>query len=247
MSEAGTETIIAEPKFPQNGWQFNEEVTEQFDQMLARSIPQYELMRQSCFEIGSSFVERKTDVVDLGCSRGEAIAPFVEKFGAQNYFTLCEVSKPMLQATRLRYQGWIESGLMQVKDLDLRAKYPLLLSSKASLTLCVLTLQFTPIEYRQQILQRIYDSTIEGGALILVEKVLGRTASLDNLFVNLYLSHKKANGYTQEEIDRKRFALEGVLVPQTAKTNEEMLSDAGFRKVDCFWRWLNFAGWIAVK
>lgn len=238
---------IAEPAFPEHGWKFNEDVTDQFDQMLARSIPNYQEMRELCFLIGSAFVERKTDIVDLGCSRGEAIAPFVEKFGAQNYFTLCEVSKPMLEATRTRYQGWIDSGLMQVKDVDLRVKYPLLLSAKTSLTLCVLTLQFTPIEYRQQILQRIYDSTIEGGALILVEKVLGRTASLDSLFVNLYLTHKKTNGYTQEEIDRKRFALEGVLVPQTAKANEEMLHDAGFRKVDCFWRWLNFAGWVCVK
>jgi DUF1680 family protein len=31
------------------------------------------------------------------------------------------------------------------------------------------------------------------------------------------------------------------------KWNEDMLKTAGFRKVDCFWRYLNFAGWIAIK
>ncbi|MGH3921557.1 MAG: hypothetical protein ACRDS1_01640 [Pseudonocardiaceae bacterium] len=42
--------------------------------------------------------------------------------------------------------------------------------------------------------------------------------------------------YTQEEIDRKRLSLEGVLVPVTAKWNVEMLRAAGFQQVDCFWR-----------
>ncbi|GAB7188362.1 hypothetical protein ATKI12_8193 [Kitasatospora sp. Ki12] len=29
--------------------------------------------------------------------------------------------------------------------------------------------------------------------------------------------------------------------------NVELLGQAGFQRVDCFWRWMNFAGWIAVK
>lgn len=33
----------------------------------------------------------------------------------------------------------------------------------------------------------------------------------------------------------------------TAKWNEELLQMSGFREIDCFWRWVNFAGWIAVK
>lgn len=33
----------------------------------------------------------------------------------------------------------------------------------------------------------------------------------------------------------------------TARFNEEMLTDAGFSHVECFWRWCNFAGWIAVR
>lgn len=29
--------------------------------------------------------------------------------------------------------------------------------------------------------------------------------------------------------------------------NEEILRSSGFNHFDCFWRLLNFAGWIAVK
>jgi tRNA (cmo5U34)-methyltransferase len=114
-------------------------------------------------------------------------------------------------------------------------------------TLAVLTLQFTPIEHRQRIVRDVYDNTVEGGAFVLVEKVLGDSAELDAAFVELYYAMKRASGYTDDEIERKRLALEGVLVPVTARWNEDLLARAGFRYVDCFWRWMNFAGWIAVR
>ncbi len=45
----------------------------------------------------------------------------------------------------------------------------------------------------------------------------------------------------------EHFALEGVQVPVTAKWNEDLLRAAGFRNVECYWRWMNFAAWVAVK
>jgi len=82
---------------------------------------------------------------------------------------------------------------------------------------------------------------------VLVEKVLGASAELDEAFVELFLTMKERNGYSPGEIDRKRLSLEGVLVPVTARWNEDLLHQEGFASVDCFWRHLNFAGWVAVK
>jgi len=229
---------------PDGSWEFDADVTEVFDDMLARSIPQYKVMRQACFEIGSRYAKRATDIVDLGCSRGEVLAPLVDKFGVDNRYIGVEISDPMLEAARARFEGYINCGIVDIRKMDLRYEYPPVL---ASLALSVLTLQFTPIEYRLQILSRIYEGLIEGGALILVEKVLGASASLDEMMVALYYNMKRQNGYTEDQIQRKRMSLEGVLVPMTARWNEEMLQITGFRQIDCFWRWLNFAGWVAVK
>ena len=41
--------------------------------------------------------------------------------------------------------------------------------------------------------------------------------------------------------------LENVLSPLKAEWNEDMLHEAGFEKVDMFWRCLNFCGWVAIK
>lgn len=229
---------------PEGKWEFGQAVTDVFDDMLERSIPAYKLMRELCFSVGCHFVRHQTAVVDLGCSRGGALAQFVDQYGAFNRYVGVEVSQPMLAAARERFAGLISTGVVTIKDMDLRLDYP---PELASLTLCVLTLQFTPIEVRQQILANVYKHTIPGGALLLVEKVLGQGADIDNLFVDEYYRKKGEGGYSPEEIARKRLALSGVLVPITDRMNQQLLKDAGFSQVECFWRVLNFAGYLAVK
>jgi len=236
-------TAIVDKTMPDGKWEFDGDVTAVFDDMLERSIPQYEVMRQACFDLACKFRQQGTDIVDLGCSRGGAIAQLVDKFGATNRFVGVEVSAHMLEAARKRFAGYITSKVVDIRELDLRKDYPPVYSS---VTLCVLTLQFTPIEYRQRIVRNIYDHMADGGALILVEKVLGADVEIDETFVDLYYRLKAQNGYTQEQIERKRLSLEGALVPVTASWNEELLRMAGFRHVDCFWRWMNFAGWVAT-
>ena len=229
---------------PANSWEFDGEVTSVFDNMLARSIPQYNVMREACFQLAKRFRQPHTDIVDLGCSRGGAIAQLVDTFGATNHFVGLDVSEPMLKASRERFAGYIESGTVKIENLDLRTGFP---EVKASVILCVLTLQFTPIEHRLRILRDVHQHLVEGGVFILVEKILGASATLDEIMVDTYYDLKRSHGYSDEQIERKRLSLEGVLVPVTAEWNNIMLKETGFLHHECFWRWMNFAGWMAIR
>jgi tRNA (cmo5U34)-methyltransferase len=230
-------------------WEFDDEVTAVFDDMLERSIPQYQTMRRTVFDLGQRFGRRDDGlepwVIDIGCSRGGAIAPFAEDGWAANGI---EISEPMVEAARERFK---DAELVQIHRGDLRSRetWDQIQGARHSpnLFLAILTLQFVPINYRQQIVRRCHDRLLPGGAMIVVEKVLGDGALIDEAMVDLYHDAKERAGYSREAIERKRLALEGVLVPVTAAWNEELLRKAGFREVDCFWRWANFAGWVAVR
>lgn len=224
---------------PGDKWAFDASVTDAFDNMLARSIPQYPVMRDAVTNVGTRYIQPTGDIVDLGASRGVALMPFYQQFAATHRVRAIEVSAPMLDVLRSRFPADC------VLPADLRHGFPTDL--RPTLTLSVLTLQFVPIEYRQRLIRQIYQQTVPGGAFILVEKVLGNTAEIDAAMVELYYALKGENGYSPEAIERKRLSLEGVLVPVTARWNEELLTMAGFRQIDCFWRWMNFAGWIAIK
>jgi len=225
-------------------WEFDEAVTTVFDDMLERSIPQYKVMRDAVFDIACRHAQHNTAIIDLGCSRGEALAPLTQKFGVYNRYIGIEVSKPMLESCRTRFAGLIKAGMVDIREMDLRKEFP---PVSASVILSVLTLQFTPINYRQNIIQKAYDALLPGGCLIVVEKVLGSGSKLDSMMVDLYTTMKRTNGYSTDDIDRKAMSLEGVLVPVTAAWNEQLLQLAGFKHIDCFWRWMNFAGWVAIR
>jgi tRNA (cmo5U34)-methyltransferase len=247
--EGSLHAIVAEKPdqlVPPEGarWRFDEDVTNVFENMLSRSIPEYRAMRALVFELGSSLVQPSTAIVDIGCSKGDGLEPFIQRFGVANRYIGAELSEPMLEAARRRFAGHIAEGVIDIRHLDLRVDYP---HEVASLTLAILTIQFIPIEYREKLMQQIAANTSPGGGLVFVEKVLGSSPPIDDMFTRRYHALKAAHGYTEEQIERKRLALEGVLVPVTARWNEDLLREVGFNQVECFWRWCNFAGWIAIK
>lgn len=235
---------------PKDKWEFDESVTACFDDMLERSIPAYKFMRKTCEALALSVVNKsynlfttaKPIVIDLGASRGEAIYSLAQKLPNTTFYAV-EISKPMLEVLNSRFS---KNENMIIMDRDLKKAHEFL-PSNASVIMSVLTLQFTPIEYRQYIVQSIYNSLKPGGAFILVEKVLGASPNINELFVQEYYGFKTENGYSYEDIQRKKASLEGVLVPITAEWNQQLLTQAGFKDIDCFYRCLNFAGWIAFK
>ncbi|MBR1527611.1 MAG: methyltransferase domain-containing protein [Prevotella sp.] len=229
---------------PKEQWQFNKEVTDVFPNMLSRSIPGYESMRELVYRMARNFVKKGTNVLDIGCSTGISSELLIKNFGPKCNFVLTDVSEPMIAKCREKYAKEIQEGYVNVKYSDLREKLPV---KGCSLILSCLTIQFTPIEYRQFIFKNIYESLEPGGALVLVEKVMGNSDDIDQVLVKEYYDIKRENQYTEEQIKTKRKSLEGSLVPLTIKMNEQLLNISGFNKVDSFWRYLNFVALIAIK
>jgi len=219
-------------------WEFDETVTDIFDDMLRRSIPQYDVMRDSVTSIVTKYLPETGALLDLGCSRGETIASVI-KHRTESSFVGIDISEPMLDVCRARF-----GDSASILNIDLRRDFP---QGKFDVVTAILSLQFIPIEYRQKVIQSSYAALETGGAMIVVEKILGSTAKINDVLVQSYYKLKEDNGYSHYEIERKRLSLEGVLVPVTADWNREMLRSAGFSQVECFWRWMNFAAWVAVK
>lgn len=234
---------MTQPGFVQDegAFTFNDDVASTFGEMLDQSVPQLALMRETVARFGAPYVWPGANVVDLGASLGDAVAALraASPLEAQRY-TLVERSAPMLAGLRERFG---DDPLVTIDETDLRYAYP---AGRTSLTLCVLTLQFIPIERRIPLLSRIRQSTVPGGALILVEKVISFHAAMDAALVAAHNGAKIDAGYGVEEIDRNLLALEGVLVPLPADVNADLVRGAGFGQVECIWRWGNFAAWLAL-
>jgi tRNA (cmo5U34)-methyltransferase len=95
--------------------------------------------------------------------------------------------------------------------------------------------------------RRVHDALRLGGAFIVCEKVIAADPHLDREFIDRYFDFKRRNGYSEQEIRRKEEALDGVLIPLTFDANLALLKDAGFRTVESFFRWFNFAAFLCLK
>lgn len=242
-------------------WTFDAEVAGSFDSMLARSVPGYASMRELTTRIAQNFIRSGSVVLDLGCSRGTGIGKMMGGLSVDDRvrFVGLDDSDPMLEEAKKLYGSdpvgrysayWAKHSLgyeklpSYVRSQDGNGSVRLW---GLSLVTSVLTLQFVPIEYRAALVAEVYERLSVGGAFLVVEKVLGPTSKVDDLLVGLHHDTKREAGYSDVEIDAKRRSLAGVMVPVTAAWNEELIRQAGFRHVDCVWRNLNFAAWVAIK
>lgn len=57
---SSTVSTVKDETIPEGKWEFDGEVAAAFDDMLERSIPQYEVMRQACHAIARKYVKPKT-------------------------------------------------------------------------------------------------------------------------------------------------------------------------------------------
>lgn len=225
-------------------WEFNELVTDCFDDMLSRSIPDYITMRQLTFNLICNKVEDMQNfyLLDLGCSNGITIKQLYAKYGDKGDYVGIDNSIAMVESVRRDLAECLNTSILLQ---DVRDFY--CIKNHYDIVTSILTLQFTPMESRPALLKRIYDTMTDDGIFILVEKILQPDYMFDKLFVDMYYQMKLQNGYTLEQIKAKRKSLEGVLMPNTHDGNMELLRSAGFNHVDTFWKSLNFEGYIVIK
>lgn len=230
--------------YPRADWSFNNDIAQVFHNMLRRSIPELEMMRNLVTMYGERYIQPGGTILDMGCSCGDSLLPFVKKHGAANRYVGVDRSEVMLAQAKQFFAKEIETGVVKFLLLDLEQIFPQI---EACVILSVLTMQFLSIEHRERCLRHAYTALAPGGALLLVEKILGETPVEDEVLTDLYYEFKNIQGYSWQAIERKKMSLQNNMKPVTIKRNVEMLYEAGFEQVNCFWRCLNFAAWVAVK
>jgi tRNA (cmo5U34)-methyltransferase len=236
--------VFADPKLQVTDFEFNASVVKVFDDMVVRSVPFYIEMQRMVAELAADFAIKNTNIYDLGCSTGTTMMSLHQKVDKNIQFVGVDEADEMLKSCKANLNEAMPDRQVKLVNADLNKGIEL---DNASVVILCLTLQFVRPLKRQKLIEDIYRQLPENGALIIVEKVLGEDSMFNRLFIKHYYEFKKRNDYTETEISKKREALENVLIPYRLKENEELLAECGFKHIDTFFKWYNFAGFVAVK
>jgi len=228
-------------------FEFNADVAQAFDDMLERSVPFYQEQQRMIRTMSKSFWIPGTHIYDLGCSTGTTLEGLAAELGAGAVLTGYDTSEPMIEKARTRLAHAGLKDRVTVAPADLNGDLSSLVLENASIVTMCWTLQFIRPLRRDDLIRWIYRGLVNGGALILTEKVLTNSSHVNRFFIDYYYDLKRRNGYSETEIARKREALENVLVPYRLEENLELFRRNGFEVVETFFQWFNFAGMICVK
>lgn len=228
-------------------FQFNEDVANVFDDMLARSVPFYMEQQNLIEEIAQRFSLPDTSVVDLGSSTGTTLIRLAGKVDPAVKLIGYDNSEPMLERARNNAEQAGCGERIEFRMGDLNGDSGDLKIENASVVTICWTLQFVRPLRRDRLIRQIYDGMVEGGVLIVTDKVLTNDSNMNRFFIDFYYDFKRRNGYSDEEISKKREALENVLIPYRFDENFELFRKNGFSTVETFFQWYNFAGFLCVK
>jgi len=222
-------------------FEFDEAVASVFDDMLSRSVPFYDEVRQLIISVILSQQADGMRVLDLGSSTAKFLLDLYAKMESKMDLKGIDNSPAMLERARQKSQAFGAEIELELADM-LTYNY-----QDQDVIVANYTLQFIRPMQRIELVKRIYDGLDDGGIFIFSEKVLFGDKHLDKQMIDIYYTYKQSQGYSEYEIAQKREALENILIPFTIKENIEMCKDAGFHKIDTIFQWANFTTFIAQK
>lgn len=237
--------LFATGKYPVP-FSFNDEVAQVFDDMVSRSVPLYKEVAIAVAEWTNKFYQPGTNIYDIGCSTGTTIdlsARYLSHFDKQASFIGVDTSESMLARARSKLAGWTQEHSIELLLSDaMKVDY-----CNASVIVVNYTLQFIPVTKRRKLLEKLYAGLLPGGILFLSEKLRSCCPEFHEAVTDNYERFKEAHGYSRTEIERKKEALDNVLIPLTLEEQSELLRSSGFTCFEPMIRWHNFTSFLAIK
>jgi tRNA (cmo5U34)-methyltransferase len=222
-------------------FEFDEDVASVFDDMLGRSVPFYAEMLNLTTSFALKYTQKDSTVYDLGCSTATTLINIATHSTEALNLIGIDTSAAMLDRASHKAKGYgHDISFIQDDIFNISLE-------KSDVIISNYTLQFIRPLQREKLISKIYNALNEGQVFIFSEKVICENKVLNKQFIDEYYTFKKEQGYSEFEIAQKREALENVLIPYSYDENKKMIKDAGFKNVECIFKWINFATFIAIK
>ena len=218
-----------------------------FDEHIDKSIRGYQDLLSDIVSLSRYFVEKETNVYDIGCSTGKLTEAMLKKnqdIEDVHYYGI-EVADGFvgdMKSREIKLNSDYSWNKIKFLHEDVRDS----MISNASLITSVFTLQFMSMRDRLPMIKKVYNGLNEGGAFIFAEKTICENAKFQEMITFNFYDYKRKFFDTKDIMDKEQ-TLRNIMKPNTWKQIEKYIYDAGFKDVQPFWRNHMFVGAIAVK
>jgi len=225
---------------------FDERVVRVFPDMINRSIPGYALVVQLTGLLAGRYVQNDSVLYDLGCSLGASTLAMQQAVRGRNVrIVAVDNSAAMVAQLRKRLASRAASSGVSIEVVCRNAEEVRI--ENASVVVMNFTLQFVEPSVRLQLLRTIANGLLPGGVLLISEKIHHEDTDEQSLQTTWHHDFKRAQGYSELEIARKRDALEHIMKTDSLVRHRERLLEAGFQQVQPWFQCFSFVSLAAFR
>jgi tRNA (cmo5U34)-methyltransferase len=223
------------------GWSF-ENISEDFDSHIQRSIPLYESGHRLICHYSDFFLKADSLVHDIGCSTGQMLGKLAQHHQHKKDLKLVGIDnvQDMVEKARDSMAFDPRIAFMHANVLDVELE-------RSDMIISNYTIQFMPPRARQHLIDKIYRALNWGGAFFMFEKVRAPDGRFQDYANQVYVEYKLDKGFNEAEIINKSRSIKGVMEPFSTQGNLDMLERAGFADIMTIQKYVCFEGFLAVK
>ena len=218
-----------------------DEASGNYDQIFPRVILRYreinEVMLYFLTSLGRDFI----DIVELGVGEGELTAEVLRRFPEAGVEAI-DLSAKMLEVAGqklLPYKDRVNLIHSDFGTYEFMREYDLAISSMA--------MHHLPDKDKLLLMKSIHRSLKEEGVFLFGDLVQSPSSYLDKKFFRIWKNYLRFNGLSRDEIESRVKGHMNNDLPATLPEILHWMKEAGFRDVDCLWKYFNHAVVVGIK
>lgn len=218
---------------------------EQFDQV-SKDYDKQRRLLIPCFDelyqLPLTVMDYKGDVpniLDIGGGTGLFTEFVMNKYPNAEY-TLIDLSDKMLEIAKQRFinKDHVHYVVADYTDYEYNNTYDIIISS--------LSIHHLPEKHKRKLYTKLYTLLNKNGIFINADQMLSPFEEIEKQYITLWHKDIENSGLPKEEVQKtlKRMEMDD---PSTLNDQIEWLKEAGFKSVDCLYKYRNFCTIYARK
>ncbi|MDO8445301.1 MAG: class I SAM-dependent methyltransferase [Deltaproteobacteria bacterium] len=225
---------------------FKAEEAANYDEAIRRRIPLYREIQTLMTSLLPFPKKEYLRVLDLGCGTGETSISLLKEYPLAR-ITGIDSSHDMLEAARkkVKHTTWRVDFLCQdireVRSWESGVGSPLFCEGGFDVIVSAFSLHFLNEDEKEEILRKCLALLKDGGMFIDSEAVLSPSEKVYNMYMDKWKDFMRSNGFSDEEIGSHILKFLRDVKPMTVDNQLGLMRKTGFRDVECYFKYLNWA------
>lgn len=216
---------------------FKADEAQNYDEVIRRRIPLYAEIQSLMVSLLPFSKKEYIRVLDLGCGTGGTSIALLKEFPLARV-TGVDSSQAMLEVV----SGKVKQTTWRIDFLCQDIKDPLPQCEDGfDAILSAFSLHYLNEEEKKGVFARCLSFLKPGGIFIDAEAVISPSEKVYQSYLEKWKEFQRCNGFSDEEIGTHMLKFIRDVKPVTVERQVELMADAGFADVECYFKYLNWA------